>query len=140
MEWFTGANTEAPGEIWHCSYNNETCYRAKTVPVIYDISAHTGYTSGGQDLKITGYGFGNGTVKVTVDGVECKVLTTQEESITCLTQSRATASDLEAAHQGTHGLRRLQVRSVEDGDWVSTENIYEAESEMKLIVKGSSKA
>jgi hypothetical protein len=47
MEWFTGANSEIPGEIWHCSYDNETCYRAKTVPVIYDISADEGYTSGG---------------------------------------------------------------------------------------------
>jgi hypothetical protein len=47
MEWFTGANAEISGEIWHCSYDNETCYRAKTVPVIYDISTHAGYTSGG---------------------------------------------------------------------------------------------
>jgi len=62
MEWFTGANSEIPEEIWHCSYDNETCYRAKTVPVIYDISADSGFSSGGQDLLIRGYGFGTGSV------------------------------------------------------------------------------
>jgi len=47
MLWETGFAKPVAGEIMHCSYDHQTCYQAQTVPVIFDLSSNTGYTSGG---------------------------------------------------------------------------------------------
>jgi len=57
MLWEVGWANVAPGKSLHCSYDNQTCYRALNVPVIFDMSSHVGYTSGYQILTINGFGF-----------------------------------------------------------------------------------
>jgi len=83
MLWETGHSIENEQEILHCSYENDNCYQAKTVPVIYDISQNTGYTTGGQNLTIDGYGFDNENIDIKIDGVDCVVQEYSKESITC---------------------------------------------------------
>lgn len=73
MRWETGLALPRIQTMLHCSYDNSTCYQAKVVPVIFDMSAHSGYSNGGMNLTITGHGFDNGTINATVDGIPCKV-------------------------------------------------------------------
>ena len=47
MLWETGLAHVPPVESLTCSFDNSTCYRAKSVPVIYEISSNTGYSTGG---------------------------------------------------------------------------------------------
>jgi len=83
MLWEVGYASQSSQEATHCSYDNSTCYRVKAVPVIFNISSNTGYTSGGQNLTIHGHGFKGGNITVTVDGVNCNVTQYQEESVSC---------------------------------------------------------
>ena len=47
MLWETGWASEHDASVQTCSYDNSTCYKIKTVPAIYEVSAHTGYRTGG---------------------------------------------------------------------------------------------
>ena len=41
-----------------CNFDSKTnCYKAKTVPKIDSVDSSSGYISGGQTLKIKGFGF-----------------------------------------------------------------------------------
>lgn len=73
MLWEVGYGLVAEHESTHCTYDMGRCYQAMNVPVIFNISQHSGYTSGGQNLTIHGYGFNSPNVSVTVAGVDCKV-------------------------------------------------------------------
>ena len=57
-----------------CSYDNSTCYKAKAVAKIDSIDFDTGYTTGGQVLTISGFGFGSDNIEAKIDGVPCKLL------------------------------------------------------------------
>jgi len=71
--WETGYAGEAEQEMTHCSFDNKTCYKVLNVPVIFNMSSHTGYSSGGQNLTIHGHGFNHDNISITVDGVDCPV-------------------------------------------------------------------
>ena len=47
MLWETGFANTYDAKIMTCSYDNQTCYKVKSVPAIYDISANSGYVTGG---------------------------------------------------------------------------------------------
>ena len=47
MLWETGYASESYQEMTHCSYDNSSCYKVKAVPVIHEISATSGFSSGG---------------------------------------------------------------------------------------------
>lgn len=83
MNWETGASQQQPIESVHCEVDGTTCYTAKTVPVIFDVSSHTGYTTGGQQLTVTGYGFNSENIVAEVDGVACTVTSFSDEEFTC---------------------------------------------------------
>ena len=60
--------------------------------MIESVSAASGYTTGGQELTITGWGLKGATlddVEVLVDGVACDVKSSSLGSITCVTGSAA---------------------------------------------------
>jgi len=64
MVWETGhAEVLDESALW-CSYDNATCYFAKSVPVIFSIDKSRGLTTGGQNLTVYGHGFGQGDIKV----------------------------------------------------------------------------
>ena len=69
-----------------CSYDNSTCYKVKAVAVINSIATTSGYTSGGQTVTISGYGFQSNNVIVNIDGKDCPVKSNALQSITCVTQ------------------------------------------------------
>jgi hypothetical protein len=47
MLWETGYADNQETENLHCSFDNSTCYQVKTVPVIFETSANSGYRTGG---------------------------------------------------------------------------------------------
>jgi hypothetical protein len=73
MMWETGQASIASAESITCNYNESECYQAKSLPVIFDVDRNVGYTTGGQNVTVTGYGFDYGTIKAEFDGVPCEV-------------------------------------------------------------------
>jgi hypothetical protein len=105
MQWETGRARVLDHFATHCDIKNETCYQAKNVPVVFNISDRIGYSSGGQNLTISGHGFSAGNITVTVDGVPCDVTQYQDDSMSCEINPKSTIS--QAGHySGSHGLRR----------------------------------
>ena len=47
MNWEVGASLVETVESVTCDINNKNCYRAKTIPAIFDLSARQGFTTGG---------------------------------------------------------------------------------------------
>jgi hypothetical protein len=88
-----------------CDITGVTCYKAKSIPVITSVSANTGFTTGGQLLTLTGYGFNSTTAAVTVDGVTCAVKSFSATSLTCQTGSKGSAS-VTGNQVGQQGLKR----------------------------------
>jgi len=68
MLWEVGYALVAEHEATHCTYDMSKCYQAMNVPSISNISAHQGYTNGGQNLTIHGHGFSQGNISVEVAG------------------------------------------------------------------------
>jgi hypothetical protein len=62
------------------------------VPVINSISQKQGYTTGGQNLVIKGYGFGNDTLDVKVDNQPCSVTNVTNIEINCKTSAVSSVS------------------------------------------------
>jgi hypothetical protein len=73
MQWETGQAFILRQESTHCSYDNSTCYQARAVPVIFETSSKIGYTTGGMNLTVTGYGFNDGVIDAKVDGQACEI-------------------------------------------------------------------
>lgn len=92
MIWETGYAAVSEAEATHCSYDNQTCYKVKAVPVIFGMSSNTGYTSGGQNLTIHGHGFNSDNITVTVDGMKCPVVEYQEDAVSCIVAPKASLS------------------------------------------------
>jgi len=94
MLWETGYAIHDPVSMNHCDYAGTTCYQTKTVPAIYSISQKEGYVTGGQIITVTGFGFNDGTIVPTIDGVLCTVLSQDDKGFTCRAGSASTPSSL----------------------------------------------
>jgi hypothetical protein len=105
MMWETGLSQVIDHSALWCSYDNETCYYAKNVPVIFSVDKSEGYHTGGQNLTITGHGFASGEISVTVDGVECVITQNQETSLSCEVQEKGSASVTGTATVGSQGIK-----------------------------------
>ena len=68
MLWETGNAAVALQQATFCDYAGTNCYQGKSVPVIFSVSANSGYITGGQNLTVKGYGFDAGTVTAVIDG------------------------------------------------------------------------
>jgi hypothetical protein len=68
MLWEVGNTFTSGAMMTHCSFDNQTCYQARTIPVIYDITSNTTYTTGGQNLTVNGFGFNNPNITATIGG------------------------------------------------------------------------
>jgi hypothetical protein len=73
MQWETGKATVSQMESTFCNFDQSDCYKAKSVPVVFGVSAHKGYKTGGQNITVTGYGFDSGEIEARIDGHICKV-------------------------------------------------------------------
>ena len=93
---------------WHCNFAGDDCWYVKTHPRIDAISQVDGYTTGGQTLTIAGWGLKGTTladVSVTVDGVDCRVITSTSEEITCMTGAADAISNDGVSQPGSPGLK-----------------------------------
>ncbi|TNV88229.1 hypothetical protein FGO68_gene13028 [Halteria grandinella] len=89
-----------------CNYANTTCFRARGVAVIRGMDSHTGYTTGGTIIKVTGHGFNSKNIQATIAGSPCIVKSYSLTSFTCETTS-STATDPDVlTYVGEHGLKR----------------------------------
>lgn len=69
----------------HCTFDGQECWHARTHPMISEISASEGYTSGGQEIEISGHGLDGASVSVQIDGVDCQVTRSANDKIICVT-------------------------------------------------------
>ena len=91
----------------HCNFAGDDCWYVKTHPKIDTISAVDGYKTGGQTMTIAGWGLKGTTlddVSVTIDGVLCKVTSSTQEEITCVTGEADTISNDGVSQPGSPGL------------------------------------
>ena len=104
MMWETGKAHVLDQYATYCNIDNSSCYQARTVPVIFDVSTHSGFSSGGQNLTVYGHGFGSGNISVTVDGVNCTVTSYYSDSFSCDIQPATSVSQTNGSFAGSHGL------------------------------------
>ena len=77
----------------HCTFAGDDCWYVRTHPTIKSISEHSGYTTGGQELKITGSLIKGETfddVEVLIDGTPCYVTENNQDEIHCTTKYSVT--------------------------------------------------
>jgi hypothetical protein len=86
----------------NCNFENTDCYDVRIMPSITAINSNGGYSSGGQELIITGTSL-NGTASVDVAGVTCDVTEATFYQIKCTTN--AGTVDAGTYFAGEHGLR-----------------------------------
>ena len=111
MRWRVG-NAFLMESSKHCNFEGTDCWYVKTHPKIDSISEADGYLTGGQALTINGWGLKGTTlddVEVTVDGVTCKVTSSNLDSITCVTGTAAAVST-EGAQPGSPGLHQRIIK------------------------------
>jgi hypothetical protein len=111
MLWEIGNSKINMGEALHCSYDNSTCYVAKTVPVIFGMNYNSGYTTGGQIINVTGWGFNNPNITASLDGQSCTILSFKDDSFECQVGSKSAASVIDVPTIGQHGLRKTLINS-----------------------------
>lgn len=78
----------------HCSFDGEDCWTVRVHPKITEISKTYGYAAGGQELRISGWGFNGTDVSVKIDGVDCEVKSAERETIVCTTGLADSASEI----------------------------------------------
>jgi len=122
MMWETGVAYNNPAMALHCSYDNSTCYQAKSVPVIYETSSSIGYTTGGMNLTIKGFGFIKGVINAKVDGQDCVVTSRYEDSFSFEVQSKESVSNLSTSYVGCQGIRRHYISGQNWLNWAKLPN------------------
>lgn len=110
MMWETGKSLTQDVEIKHCTYDMTDCYKIKTLPVILGVSLNEGYTTGGQNITVKGFGFDEGAIVATVDGKACIVTARHKKTFDCTSASTSSAS-VSAPQAGQHGVRRKLVNT-----------------------------
>jgi hypothetical protein len=86
---------------------------------------NAGYTTGGQIVNVTGWGFNNPNITASLDGTPCTILSYKEDSFECEVGVATAASPaIDTPSVGQHGLRRTLVNSSlsTNSDWVYLSN------------------
>jgi hypothetical protein len=105
--WFHGAGYAYKQELAskNCNVDMTDCYDVRIMPSITGISSSGGYTSGGQELTITGTSLNGTAIDIKVDGSECEVTDSGFFEITCSTGEKVPGTS-QPVYPGQHGLRR----------------------------------
>jgi hypothetical protein len=80
----------------------------RTVAKIDSINMGEGYTTGGQNISIEGYGFTHGNVSIKVDGVDCAVTSYSKYAVNCETGVTSSESVTSTNTVGAQGVRFSQ--------------------------------
>ena len=123
MQWETGKATVSHQESTFCNFDQTDCYAAKSIPVIFGVTDHTGYKTGGQNITVTGYGFDSGEIDAKVDGQTCKVTAFTRHEFSCTVQPSPAASDLSKKYVGQHGVSRKSIKQSSFPNYKNLENI-----------------
>ena len=105
MLWEVGQTYTDGPMMTHCSYDNQTCYQARTIPVVFDITSNQTYTTGGQNLTVKGFGFNSPNITATIGGNPCDVTSYGKYSFSCEV-APGSVSATNSSYKGTHGIRR----------------------------------
>ena len=76
----------------HWNFAGDEWWYVRSHPVIDSIGSPSGYTTGGQELDIYGFGFNGQNVEVQVDGTDCRVTDKSDQRITCKTGTSSAVS------------------------------------------------
>jgi hypothetical protein len=86
-----------------CDITGTDCYKVRTVPSIASVDVSAGYSTGGQELTITGYSLdANESLEVMVGDEPCTITESGRNQIKCLTSPAP--NNLPAYHVGSNGL------------------------------------
>lgn len=107
VAWFHGAGNAYKDELASitCNIDATKCYDAMIMPVIEKINHSGGYTSGGQEVIITGKSLNATVADVKIADTACTVTSSTFYEIKCTTGSKVLGVD-PALFPGQHGLRR----------------------------------
>ncbi|TNV88211.1 hypothetical protein FGO68_gene8985 [Halteria grandinella] len=108
-----------------CSFDNQTCYKAKALGRIDAINVTSGYTTGSQLIRVDGYGFNTDPENITaiIDGSLCKVQTTDLHYFTCITSPKEVPSTSPGYFAGQHGLRK-KFYNISSSNWFDYTSLY----------------
>lgn len=102
-----------------CNVQGDDCYFVRTVPSISSVDISEGYTSGGQELTITGHSFdANESIEVTVGDAVCTVKEFNSKQIKCETSAATMPAD--SLYLGSNGLyhaRFNDTHEANEGNW-----------------------
>jgi len=87
--------------------------------MISDITYDQGYTTGGQNVTINGFGFTNSDVSVTIDDVDCEVFSRRKNSISCRTGAANVSETEDVNYIGQHGARMKFINNSVSGQYES---------------------
>lgn len=129
MDWtvrFRGAGYPVPNlqTAYHYSWDASDSYIARQVPSIETISASGGYTTGQQQLVITGYSLDGSAVSVSVGGVDCPLSSITETELVCTTQETVLDGSASAPYLGQHGVHHVTVDNSAGGATSSNYQSY----------------
>lgn len=97
----------------HCNFNNSECWTVRVHPRIKTVSHNTGYTTGGQHLRLTGVSFNGTNVEIWVDGVNCTIVEHDLDYMVCVTGGASTNSSV-GYQPGQPGMTKI----MSDEDYV----------------------
>ena len=88
------------------NFAGDETWKVRVHPRIDGINVAEGYTTGGQEMIISGWSFNSTDISITVDGVDCPVNydASSSTSITCTT-GEADAISTDFAQPGTFGIK-----------------------------------
>lgn len=108
------------------------------VPVINNLTQNTGYTTGGQNLTVYGFGFESDNIVATVDGKPCDVNNRQRFSFSCTVRESESVSDPEiTSYVGSNGVRRSYINNNVGMNWNDLK-AYESEQILSLNMEAPS--
>ena len=104
-----------------CNYAGDDCWKIRVHPKVESVSHDYGFTTGGQQLTISGQGFNGTNVSVSVDGVACEVQEAAYDQITCTTG--VTENESLAGYQpGHHGLEHFVLDGTDGFSFADLDN------------------
>jgi hypothetical protein len=118
--WETGKARVDPDRATTCSFDGKDCYQSKVVPVIYNVSYHEGWSSGGQNITVFGHGFSSGEVKAYLDDVECVLTSKTDTEFSCEVQSSPREFNGPSDRPGGPGVQRTKKKNGEETNTLHT--------------------
>ena len=102
--WFRGAGSclKNAASSDTCDVNGN-CYSQRIMPTVSSVSAAAGYTSGGQEITITGTSLDGKSVDIIVGDVPCEISSVTASSVVCQTKESDRRVLQDAESQPTYG-------------------------------------